>query len=100
MSHLEVQLFTDALHLDIFRQNVTKYIFDVLVAAHLEKAAEQFRAQAQSLVGVADDDGEFGVVRPPDLAQTTDAEDLMLAVVPTLAVGDQGHLAVVVDEAD
>ena len=46
MGHLEAEFLADALHLAVFRKNVAEDPVDVLVAAHLEEAAEQFGAQA------------------------------------------------------
>ena len=44
--------------------------------------------------------GEFGFAGAPDLAQTTDPENLVVAGLGVLVIGHQGHLAVIVDEAD
>ena len=57
-------------------------------------------AQSQPLEAVADQESELGLVRPPDLAQPADAQDLVVAGRGFVAFGDQRHLAVVVDEAD
>src|SRR5208282_2964847 len=55
MGHLEFEFLADALHLDVFRQDVAKDLVDVLITAHLDQTGEQLGAQSQSLIRVADD---------------------------------------------
>ena len=70
------------------------------IARHLDKPFEQMRAQTLAMEVVADHDGELRLVRADELRQAADADDFELARLRIPPLGDQRHLAVVVDEAE
>src|SRR5205807_866716 len=92
----EAELLADALHLDVLVEDLARDAGEALVAADADQAAEQLGAEALALGGVGDQQGELGVVGAVDLAEAADAEDLAVAGVDVVRLGDQGDLAVVV----
>ena len=73
---------------------------DSLGPGDLHEAPEQLRPDALALVGIADEHREFGVVGTKDTREAADGDDLGRARLRVRALGDEGHLPVVVDEAD
>ncbi len=66
-----------------------------------DQPSEQLGAEPAPLESVGDQQGELGVAGAAELAQPADAQDLVPAVGDgRRSLGHQGHLAVVVDEAD
>ena len=95
----EAQLLADALHLDILGQDVAEDPLDASRPGRAGSAGSGARCPVLSW-NVADEDGELGFVGALGSCSAGRRPDLMVAGLGALAIGHQGHLAVVVDEAD
>src|SRR5262249_46515529 len=100
MCQPEAELFAETAHRGVFRTDDADDAVNLLVTADLKQATQQLFAESLSLESVTDYKRELCLVSPPNLAQPTDAEDLMSAGFGIDAFGDQSQLAIVVNEAN
>src|SRR5690606_31545688 len=87
------------LHRAVLREDLADDAAEPLGPAHLDEPPEQLAAEPLPLHVVADEQGELAVAGAGEADEPADAEE-RLAPLRVASHGDEGHLAVVVDEAE
>src|SRR5215210_336465 len=97
----EAELLAEALHGAVFEEDLGGDPAQPLGLADLEELLEQDGPEALALEAVVHENGELGLIGDGVVpAETGYAQDLRLPGLGVLALGDEGHLAVVVYKAD
>src|SRR5580700_412243 len=97
--HLETQLDAQGTHFAVLRKHVRDQLLELGLARYSDQAGVEFRAQAFVLRRVDGHRRQLALVAAVDLAQSSNGQQLGFAG-RVLALSDQRHLAVVVDETD
>jgi hypothetical protein len=87
-------------HADVVGAHVGTNRRNTFGARDVHQPPEQLRPDAVALARVGDEHSDLGVVGPEDAREPADADDLGLAGLGVRALGDEGQLPVVVEEAD
>jgi hypothetical protein len=92
------QLLTDHLHALIFEQNVTCKALEVFITSELDQPTQQFGPHPLTLKLISGQKSKLSLIGPRGFDQTTNANDLMTPTLRIVILGNQRHLAVVVNE--
>src|SRR5215210_3876912 len=97
----EAELLAEVLHGAVLKEDLGGDPAQPLGLADLEELLEQDSPEALALEAVVHENGELGLVGDGVVpAEAGYAQDLRLPGLGVLALGDEGHLAVVVYKAD
>jgi hypothetical protein len=96
----EPEAFEYGAHAVIVYHRRSHHTIEVLVSRHLDESANELASDSVPLILVRNEHSDLSLVLPRQLRQACHCQNLSLGGTGIPPLGDENHLAIVVDKAD